>query len=296
MSNHKADGSPRHVSCLNCKAPLSGTFCSQCGQRNTDHVLSLRELFHELIEVLIHADSKLWKTLRLMLIKPGEVSLEFVRGRRQSYTPPLRTYLVVSLLFFLTVELTSGLNSNVPKDQAPVAPIVLDAKPGMPSADPCSVENLRVDTPGLRWLNPRLGVVCNRIMADSGKHFVDSVIRNIPKAMFVFLPLISLMAALLYIRSRRHYVEHLVFFIHHHTFAFLLLTLLALAGELFGSVGLVAFGLLIYLPVYLYLGMRRFYGQGHAATAIKFVVLTGAYIFCMLLTGAIAVVGTALTL
>ncbi|BDX06243.1 hypothetical protein MACH26_17640 [Planctobacterium marinum] len=40
-------------------------------------------------------------TLRTLLFKPGFASFEFAQGKKVKYTPPLRLYLVVSLLFFL---------------------------------------------------------------------------------------------------------------------------------------------------------------------------------------------------
>ena len=96
MSRGKANSSQvsQHAHCLNCAAPLHGKYCSQCGQNRSVHVLSLRELFHELAEVLFRADSKLWRTLRLMAIKPGEVSAEFVRGRR-----PRKPHTTIANLF-----------------------------------------------------------------------------------------------------------------------------------------------------------------------------------------------------
>ena len=52
-------------------------------------------------------------------------------------------------------------------------------------------------------------------------HRAETLARNIPKAMFVFLPLLALCMKLIYWRPRRYYVEHLLFMVHNHTFVFL---------------------------------------------------------------------------
>ena len=53
-------------------------------------------------EDLTHADSRLWRTLAALLFKPGHLTREFLAGRRARYLPPVRLYLVLSVLFFLS--------------------------------------------------------------------------------------------------------------------------------------------------------------------------------------------------
>jgi hypothetical protein len=86
---------------LNCDAELAGRFCAQCGQDAHRHVLSLRQTVGELIEDLSQADARVWRTLRLLALRPGELTCEYLRGKRASYTPPLRLYVALSLLLFL---------------------------------------------------------------------------------------------------------------------------------------------------------------------------------------------------
>ena len=69
---------------------------------------------------------------------------------------------------------------------------------------------------------------CAKIAEDGGAELGKSVVHNMPRAMFVFLPLLALVMKLLYWRPKRYYVEHLLFLIHNHAFVFLLLTMLAL--------------------------------------------------------------------
>jgi len=54
-----------------------------------------------MLNELLDIDGRLWLTLRIMLKKPGQLTYEFNQGKRVKYTPPLRLYLVISILFFI---------------------------------------------------------------------------------------------------------------------------------------------------------------------------------------------------
>jgi hypothetical protein len=127
--------------------------------------------------------------------------------------------------------------------------------------------------------------------------------------MFIFLPLIAVVMYVLYIGSGRYYVEHLLFVVHFHAFFFLggLVILLAertaslapgtwfdAAGRAAGKFLMAAFTL--YVPVYLYLAMRRVYGQGRIVTFAKYSALGIAYLTCVAITLAGLLIYTALTL
>ena len=66
------------------------------------HVPSFVEFLGEAAEVFTHADSRLWRTIAPLLFRPGFLTQQFLQGRRASYLPPFRLYIVVSLLFFLS--------------------------------------------------------------------------------------------------------------------------------------------------------------------------------------------------
>ena len=94
--------------CDNCGASVPGRYCGSCGQRLEPPVHSLMHFARIATEDLTHADSRLWRTLLALLIKPGMLTREFLSGRRASYLPPVRLYLVVSVVFFLWAALHSA--------------------------------------------------------------------------------------------------------------------------------------------------------------------------------------------
>src|SRR5215510_16333232 len=59
--------------CLNCDAVLAGRFCAQCGQDADRHVLSLRHALAEVLEEISQADARVWRTLKLLALRPGEL-------------------------------------------------------------------------------------------------------------------------------------------------------------------------------------------------------------------------------
>jgi hypothetical protein len=174
--------------------------------------------------------------------------------------------------------------------------------------DPCSRENLKFEVPFGKQYEPRLRQACEKIWVDT-PGFGRALFQNAPKMMFIFLPLIAAVMYVLYIGSGRYYVEHLLFVVHFHAFFFLggLVILLAertswlAPGTSFAAAGKSVGGFLIaaftlYVPVYLYVAMRRVYEQGRFVTFAKYSALGIAYMFCMVITAVGLLFYTALTL
>lgn len=102
----------RGNSCLNCNDSLEGeeNFCPNCGQRNNINQLSFKLFVDEFFGDMFSYDSRLWGTVFPLILKPGKVAYEFVAGKRKEYVNPFRTYLTVSLIFFLIYGLINTLS------------------------------------------------------------------------------------------------------------------------------------------------------------------------------------------
>jgi len=94
--------------CLNCGARLRGQYCGNCGQRSRSRLISLWELISDAFGDLFELDSRLWKTLLPLAIRPGRLTHEYLQGRRARYMPPFRMYLVMSLIFFVVAFFDPG--------------------------------------------------------------------------------------------------------------------------------------------------------------------------------------------
>jgi len=89
--------------CLNCGAHVEKHYCSNCGQPN----LELKENFWGFISHSIahyfHFDNKFFQTLSPLLTKPGQVTLDYLAGKRARYINPVSMYIFVSIVYFLVV-------------------------------------------------------------------------------------------------------------------------------------------------------------------------------------------------
>ena len=94
--------------CLNCRAALTGPWCANCGQKHEPEIHTFAHFAGEAFENITHADSRVWRTVWVLVSKPGCLTREFFSGRRGRYLPPVRLYLVVSLVFFLLAGLADN--------------------------------------------------------------------------------------------------------------------------------------------------------------------------------------------
>lgn len=100
----------------------------------------------------------------------------------------------------------------------------------------------------------------------------------IPRSLFFLLPIFALLLAMFYVRQRKafYFVDHLVFSLNVHTFVFVVLTALVVAAQFVTSDKLGWFALAA-VAIYLFLAMKRFYGQGWALTTVKFLGISFVY-------------------
>jgi len=103
--------------CRNCSLFLGekpGKYCPHCGQETAPHPPSLGEFIHEFVGHYIALEGPLVRTLGLLFFRPGELTREYLQGRKRRYVLPLRLYLSISLVFFLLVGSISAFDgSNV---------------------------------------------------------------------------------------------------------------------------------------------------------------------------------------
>jgi hypothetical protein len=93
-------------SCSNCnhQLPNHANYCPSCGQRNISYQKPIRPVLTDMLHETLDIDGRMFLTFKTLLSKPGFLSLEYNNGKRAKYTPPLRIYLVISILFFLILS------------------------------------------------------------------------------------------------------------------------------------------------------------------------------------------------
>jgi hypothetical protein len=309
--------------CLNCGALVTGKHCAECGQAGDVHVLSMREVAGDITHSLLHLDSRVWQTLKLLILKPGELTREFIAGRHQAYLPPVRLYLAVSILFFALSALLPDTEFAQVNDEGEtiVAPgnaaaeLSEDVRKELTKAgvNPATINkitsgqgsscDINLTLPLIGPIGASLSRACEKITADGGARLFERFTDTAPGLMFVFLPLMAAVALLFYRRPRRLYAEHLVLFLHNHAFMFVLLAATGILNAvstirlpLIGVLNFLNFLLFVYLPYYVFRSMRVVYGESRLQTATKFAALAAIYFVLLSATMLAGLVYAALVL
>jgi hypothetical protein len=254
--------------CVTCGRPVAGRYCSDCGEQAPHaHSYSLRHFVEEALENLIHLDGRVFRSCRALLLAPGLLASDFLRGRRKPYMGPMHLFLIANLIYFL-LQPFSGF---------------------VPFTTPLDIQTRAFVWSGLanRMVSARLE--SRSITREDYRHRFDETAHLQGKTLVIIMvPLFALAAWAMYRRGRPFVVEHLVF--SFYAFAFLLIWIgvtTVIETRLIGvSVhhgyrpggSLIEVGssavTVVPFAVYLYLASRRMYGQGVGLTLLKTAVLT----------------------
>lgn len=278
MLEKRAEGAA--ALCLNCATPLTGHYCSRCGQAHRPLNPSVHDLLHEATHEFVHLDGKILETLRLLAFFPGRLSAEFLAGRRARFIGPIRLYLTMSLLFFLLLAHDSGQHNT--KNQPETAKVSVNLKAEKDTSD--------AEQAHMKWLSDAV----KKGLADP-ERFHHELLANLSHVMFVLVPLFALALRVIYFKRRFRYPAYVYFSLHYHAFVFLLFSMmLALnllkIGALSTAMDWIVWG---GVPGYLFLALRRSFGGSRWRTALRMAALGAFYLPC-LLSGMLAAIGLTL--
>ena len=320
--------------CPNCGAPRADRFCGACGQNSRSYLRATREIVGDVLSEAFDLDSRLGRTLRFLLLRPGYLSREFASERRASYVPPARLYIVVSLVFFGVLSLVTRFEQDDEPNVTPEAQHDIAADPDMTQMYQQLSDKQRAR---LRTILEKQGLATEAVrrqlaqldaanraapptsvsafesalsdrvldLAENPRGAYETVISDLPAAMFFTLPLYAAWLKLMY--RRRFYSEHLVFALHLHAFLFFIGTFILILPDAasasasaavrtltgvgsFASDTLKLIGLVYYL-----FALKAFYLESWRRTAVKFVVINIAHALLIAL-GILVVTAGALVL
>jgi hypothetical protein len=93
--------------CLNCQEHYTGRFCPRCGQAATTSRFSMKVAAENFAEAYGMGERGMFRTIRDLILRPGYLILDYLRGMRVSYYAPFKMFF---LLFALSTLVTHGLN------------------------------------------------------------------------------------------------------------------------------------------------------------------------------------------
>jgi hypothetical protein len=122
-------GKPGEGACLNCGTQLAGgRYCSNCGQSARPH-RTLGGLVGEFLASLWNFDTKAWRTLPMLLVRPGTLTRQYVYGKRARYISPLAAFLLsIFLMFFAFSTVQIPQNTRDASDIAATAEDLAEAR------------------------------------------------------------------------------------------------------------------------------------------------------------------------
>ena len=306
------------IICPNCGAEEVGKFCPNCGQSNKDFSKPLKEIMGDLLDS-INLDIRLLNTLIPFFTKPGFLTQEYFKGKRKKYVPPMRMYILFSVLFFflaqfINLEEFRGLG-KVTEDAVTdsLKQEIAIAKTG---ANNMSADaHLKPDTmvvadensfKGPKIINnedsdSNLVTTFNELTTDERKDIIQEIesdtalsegikkvvigglnisekidmfwekfLKNISYVLFLLMPFFALILALTLWKSRLLYVHHLIFSINFHSFVFGFSSVLIILGLIFKeSAQVFTSYLLLGYPLYLMVGIKRFYNRPFIGSFFK---------------------------
>jgi hypothetical protein len=209
--------------CPNCNARLQGPWCSTCGQKQADLNPSWHDLLHDSIHEFVHLDGKIFRTARKLFLEPGELTAEFLRGRRARYIGALRLYLTFSVLFFALTAVVPDPNQD--DDDRKVAPV---------SSSELATE---------------------RVVSETFS-------KDLPKLVFILVPVFAGLLKLAHRRQGRNYPQFLYFSLHFHAAVFGFLALITPLQAMRSEAWLHAAQVCVLVGAFGYLaaGIKRVFG------------------------------------
>lgn len=266
--------------CPNCGETEVGKFCPNCGQLNKDFNKPIKEILSDLFGS-VNLDVRIINTIRPFFFKPGFLSNEYFKGRRQRYVPPMRLYLFFSIIFFFLAQYSSIKTmkrsdfSNVIADSSSV-----DIAMNIDKSIPDSIITLNsFDKAELKekLLNDSTATDSDKKIVLSGfnafenwESFIAKFVRNLSYVLFLLMPVFALILAMILWSSRMLYVRHLIFSINFHSFVFGLSSVVIVLSMI---LPVKISGYFLYLlwgiPLYLMIGISRFYGRKKTGSFFK---------------------------
>jgi hypothetical protein len=213
-------------------------------------------LVHTVAHELLHVDGTLWRTLRLLFIRPGRLSLEYAAGRQRPYVNPFRLLLIAIVAYALMTSSGLIVTLNLGRVTVSMAPAATRRNLSVEA----TIE--QVDRYGL--LRPQFAAKKERLTSDAARErFHDRLAAFAQPVSFANVLLLAVTLHLGFHWRRRRFLEHAAFSMHVVSFVLLSSVTLLIAirfrvwlgGYLFLVLGLVSLWQFAYLAV----AIRRFY-------------------------------------
>ncbi len=258
----------RSTHCQNCRTPLAGLYCHQCGQRDVNTRVAIWRLGVDLLSEAFEADGRLWRTLPALFWRPGMLVRRYADGHRVHYTSPVRILVFALAIGFLCL----GLGANR----------TLDQMAGSFEDQPVVVEHGElklhpVDRPAIGLMvEPGSSLETNLQHLDgmrqpqAARLLMNGMLDAAPTILLFLVPLFTGILKILYPRFLT--LDHLLVSTLLHAQALILFGVAAVVGS-----DVLALGVVVWLLGQLLRTQKEVYGQAWPRTIVKWLTLLPLY-------------------
>ena len=316
-----ADGHTHEKCCLNCGSPLTGPYCSKCGQKAHIH-RSLRAFMGDFIAGIMNFEGKFWRTLPMLAWRPGEMTRRYIEGERARFISPVALYLFTVFAMFAVLNFTGvigtgpgetfrdELRSEIATDQKSLVEAEAERKAAVAAGEDVAAVDRRIakykddiadaqkvlsgeaftasemdeDTP--TWVRP---------IVEQATENPELLMTNIQDAAskysWLLIPISVPFLWLLFPLRRRKLYDHTVFV----TYSLSFMMMLVIAGGLLvaGGMSAVAGFLFFVPPFHMYRHLKGAYELGRFSALIRTIALvTFAFVAAALFLAATVAIGT----
>lgn len=306
--------------CQNCGYPVEKRFCSSCGQENIETRQSFGHLVRHFAEDFTHYEGNFWKTIKYLLCRPAYLTKTYLSGKRMSYVAPVKLYIFISFIAFFVPAILPHFNIskgpgslkiigkklNEVGDKIASLDDSLQKSPDLVKtntkdrpakitdatgyyASPEEYDSIQNTLPEAKkdsyingFVNRRLSKYHGENVKELRAKVLENFNHNLPKALFIYLPLFAFVLWLFHGKKRWFYFDHAIFTLHYFSFLLLVITIRNIVFHLIPWYFIIApatlsliFGMLIWLwsVFYFYRGHRRLYEERRIVSRLKATVI-----------------------
>lgn len=262
------------ILCTNCSAVVTGQFCSFCGQKRfVQDDLTLRRFLNDAVKEFFSFDNRLFRSLIPLLLRPGELTLQYITGRQNRFIKPLSLFVFVNIFFFFVGYRAGLMNWKMEFAYGATGKAMLEER--------AMIEKLTLE----EYVQP-----------------LNEDFRNYQRSLFFgVIPLFAIFVKVILFRKRRSIVEHIIYSIHYHSSylillpvtAFTIILIFGVVDKVFGTrlaiffgndpgIAYYAFSLMV---MYHYLALRRIYGDHRVVAFLQSVALGVGSVLIMIPLG-----------
>jgi len=96
---------PSQAHCVGCGAAVTGRYCADCGEHAEPHDYSIKHFVTEVLETTAHLDGRVFTSFRSQLTRPGQLTTDFLAGKRKTQLGPVQMFVVCNVLYFMFLPL-----------------------------------------------------------------------------------------------------------------------------------------------------------------------------------------------